>query len=138
MVSQRVDPPRACVMAEASSLGIEHFFCHNSACANHGKRGGGNLYFRGWSGRNKSIRMVYCRTCKRSYSERKGTALERSQLPTDKAVSVLNHLREGCGIRATSRLTGVSRDAISRHLAKAGDQAKGLHDELVAFSPSEP
>ena len=122
-------------MAEPSSLSIELFFCHNTACADHAKRGAGNVYFRGWSGRSKSIRMVYCRTCKRSYSERKGTALERSQLPTDKAVSVLEHLREGCGIRATSRLTGVSRDAVSRHLAKAGDQAKPLHDELVAFSP---
>jgi hypothetical protein len=122
-------------MAEASSLGIEHFFCHNSACADHGKRGNGNVYFRGFSGRNKSIRMVYCRTCKRSYSERKGTALERCQLPTDDAVSVLDHLREGCGIRATSRLTGVSRGTVSRYLAKAGDQSKNLHDEFVAFSP---
>jgi hypothetical protein len=125
-------------MAEPSGMGIEHFFCHNSACADHGKRGNGNVYFRGWSGRDKRIRMVYCRTCKKSYSQRKGTALERSQLPTDKAVSVLDHLREGCGVRATSRLTGVSRDAVSRHLAKAGGQAKGLHDELVAFSPSQP
>jgi hypothetical protein len=56
-------------MAEASSLGIEHFFCHNSACSDHGKRGNGNLYFRGFSGRDRRIRMVYCRTCKRSYSE---------------------------------------------------------------------
>ena len=125
-------------MSGPSSLGIEHFFCHNSACSDHAKRGNGNVYFRGWSGRDKSIRMVYCRTCKRSYSERKGTALERSQLPADKAVSVLDHLREGCGIRATSRLTGVSRDTISRLLALAGDQAKSLHDELVDFSPSDP
>ena len=125
-------------MAEPSSLGIEHFLCHNSACADHGKRGGGNLYFRGFSGRDRRIRMVYCRTCKRSYSQRKGTALQRSQLPTDDAVSVLDHLREGLGVRATSRLTGVSRDAISRTLAKAGEQAKGLHDELVALSPPDP
>jgi transposase-like protein len=81
--------------------------------------------------------MVYCRTCEMSYSERKGSALERSGLPTDKAVSVLDHLKEGVGIRATSRLTGVSRDTVSRLLAKAGDQAKLLHDELVAFSPSD-
>src|SRR3954470_14935037 len=114
---------------------IEDFCCQNKECADAGKRGHGNVYFRGWSGRGKRIRMVYCRTCKRSYSERKGTALERSQLPTDKAVSVLDHLREGCGVRATSRLTGVSRDAVSRHLARAGGQAKDLHDELVAFSP---
>ena len=125
-------------MAEPTSLPIEAFFCHNSSCADHGKRGHGNLYFRGWSGREKKIRMVYCRACKRSYSERKGTALERSQLPPDKAVSVLDHLREGVGVRATSRLTGVSRDTISRYVALAGDQAKDLHDELVAFSPSDP
>jgi hypothetical protein len=122
-------------MAEPSSLGIEHFFCHNSACADHGKRGHGNLYFRGFSGRARRIRMVYCRACKKSYSERKGTALERSQLPTDDAVSVLDHLREGVGVRATSRLTGVSRSTVSRYLALAGDQAKNLHDDLVAFSP---
>lgn len=125
-------------MAEPTSLGIEHFFCHNSACADHGKRGHGNVYFRGFSGRARQIRMVYCRTCKKSYSQRKGTALERSQLPTDDAVSVLGHLKEGVGVRATSRLTGVSRSTVSRYLALAGDQAKNLHDELVAFSPSEP
>jgi transposase-like protein len=82
--------------------------------------------------------MVCCRTCKRSYSERKGTAFERSQLPPDKVVSVLQHIREGNGIRATSRLTGVSRDTISRYVALAGEQSKNLHDDLVAFSPSNP
>jgi transposase-like protein len=125
-------------MADPSSLSIEHFFCHNSACPEHGKRGQGNVYFRGFSGRNKRIRMVYCRTCKKAYSERRGTAFERSQLPDDKVVSVLDHLREGCGVRATNRLTGVSRGTISRYLGLAGEQSKNLHDELVAFSPSDP
>ena len=68
-------------MAEPSAPRIEHFFCHNSACPDHGKRGNGNRYFRGFSGRDKKIRMVYCRTCKKSHSERKGTAFERSLLP---------------------------------------------------------
>jgi transposase-like protein len=125
-------------MDEPSALPIERFFCHNPECPDHVKRGHGNLYFRGWSGRGKKIRRVYCRTCKRSYSERKGTALERSRLPPDKAVSVLDHVREGCGLRATSRLTGVSRATVCRYVALAGDQARGLHDELVAFSPSDP
>ena len=117
---------------------IEHFCCQNSQWLDTGVRAGGNLYFRGWSGKARRIRLVYCRTCKRSYSQRKGTALERSQLPIDKVVSVLDHLREGCGVRATNRLTGVSRDTISRYLALGGDQSKNLHDELVAFSPSYP
>jgi hypothetical protein len=125
-------------MSDPSRLTIEHFFCHNSTCPDHGKRGHGNLYFRGWSGRDRRIRMAYCRTCKKASSERKGTAFERAQLPPEKVVSVLDHIREGCGLRATSRLTGVSRDTISRYLARAGGQSKNLHDELVAFSPSDP
>ena len=75
-------------MAEPSTLTIEHCFCHNSDCPDHGKRGHGDVYFRGWSGRDKRIRMVYCRTCRKASSERKGTAFERSLLPTDKVVSV--------------------------------------------------
>ena len=122
-------------MAEPSALSIEPYFCHNSSCSDHGKRDHGNVYFRGWSGRDKRIRMVYCRTCKKASSERKGTAFERSLLPTDKVVSVLDPIREGCGIRATNRLTRVSRDTISRYIALAGDQSKLHHDELVAFSP---
>jgi hypothetical protein len=125
-------------MSDSTSLPIEAFLCHNSSCPDHGKRGHGNLYFRGWSGRDKRIRMVYCRTCRKSFSERKGTALERSRLAEDKVVSVLDHIREGCGIRSTSRLTKVSRDTVSRYVALAGDQAKALHDDLVAFSPSDP
>ena len=41
--------------------------------------------------------MVYCRTCKARFSERKGTVLERSRLPDEKVRDVLNHIREGCG-----------------------------------------
>ena len=125
-------------MGVMAKLAIEDCFCHNSACPDHGQRGHGNVYFRGWSGRGKQIRMVYCRTCKRSSSERKGTAFERSQLPPEKVVAVLDHVREGCGVRSTSRLTGVSRDTVSRYIARAGDQSKNLHDERVAFSPSDP
>ena len=125
-------------MTESSRLPIEQCFCHNSTCPDHGKRGHGNVYFRGWSGRDKRIRMVYCRTFEKASSELEGTAFERSLLPTEKVVSVLDHIREGNGIRATSRLTGVSRDTISRYIALAGDQSKLHHDELVAFSPSDP
>ena len=46
--------------------------------------------------------------------------------PDDKALAILEHLREGCGTRATGRL------------AKVGSYAEALHDQLVALSPSDP
>ena len=116
---------------------IEHFCCQNSDCPHAGVRGGENLYFRGWSGKARRIRMVYCRTCKRSFSERKGTVLEQARLPDGKALAILKHLREGCGTRATGRLVEVDKNTVTRYLAKAGGHAASLHDELVAFSPPD-
>src|SRR5450759_5967135 len=75
----------------ASMVPIEHFCCQNSDCPCVGVRGGENLYFRGWSGKGRRIRLVYCRTCKRSFSERKGTVLEHARLPDDKALAILKH-----------------------------------------------
>ena len=114
---------------------IEHFCCQNSHCPDAGVRGGGNLYFRGWSGKGRRIRLVYCRTCKARFSERKGTVLEQSRLPDAKALDVLDHIREGCGTRATGRLVGVDKNTVTRYVALAGAHSESLHDELVALSP---
>src|SRR5918994_1069424 len=100
---------------------IEHLCCQNSQCPDAGRRGRGNLTFRGYSGKTRRIRMVYCRTCKARFSERKGT--------------VLDHIREGCGTRATSRLVKVDKNTVTRYIALAGAHAEPLHRELVAFSP---
>ena len=117
---------------------IEHLCCQNPQCPDAGRRGHGNLIFRGYSGKARRIRMVYCRTCKARFSERKGTVLEQARLPDAKALDVLNHLREGCGTRATSRLVGVDKNTVTRYRARAGAHAEPLHQEQVAFSPRDP
>jgi transposase-like protein len=117
--------------------GIEEFCCQNLDCADHGKRGAGNLRQHGWSSKKQGIRMLYCRTCKTYFSERKGTALEGSRLPIEKAISVLEHLQDNCGVRQTSRLVKVSTGTVSRLISKAGVHAQAAHDELVADSPPD-
>jgi hypothetical protein len=82
--------------------------------------------------------LLYCRTCKARFSERKGTPLFETHLPPDKAVAVLAHLAEGIGVRKTARLVGVSKDTVVRFARRAGDHAQQLHDELVGFSPRDP
>ncbi len=112
------------------------FCCHNPDCPDHGQRGYGNLTVCGHYG-PQQLRLLYCRTCKARFSERKGTALFDTRLPPDKVLGVLRHLAEGVGVRKTSRLTGVNKDTVSRYALLAGDHAQQLHDELVAFSPSD-
>ena len=117
---------------------IEHLCCQDPQCPDAGRRGHGNLTFRGYSGKGHRIRMVYCRTCQARFSERKGTVLERARLPDSKALDLLKYLREGCGTRATSRLVGVDKDTVTRSLARAGAHAEPLHQERVAVSPRGP
>jgi transposase-like protein len=116
---------------------IEHFCCRNPECSDCGVRGRGNLSFRGWSGTGKRIRMVYCHTGKARFSERKGTVLSHAKLREEKAVALLEHVRGGCGTRPTARLIGVDKNTVTRYIVLAGAHAESVHDELVAFSPSD-
>ena len=117
---------------------LARFCCLNPACPDYGRRDAGNLTVRDRYGKDKAIRLLACRTCKARFSERKGTALSHCCLPPEKAVAVLRHLVEGSGVRQTERLVGVHRDTVTRLARRAGQQARGLHDELVAVSPRDP
>ena len=86
---------------------------------------------------NKQRRMLSCATCKARFSERKGAPLFGALLPEREIVSLLAHLHEGCGVRNTGRLVGVNENTVVRYSLLAGQHAKKLHDELVAFSPSD-
>ncbi len=81
--------------------------------------------------------MLYCKTCKARFSERKGTPLFDTRLSEEKVVAILAHLSEGCGVRKTSRLVGVSKDTVTRYALRAGEHSQQLHDELAAFSPGD-
>ena len=116
---------------------IQDFCCQNEDCFDYGKRNEGNLSFRGWSGKNKCIRMIYCRTCKYHFSERKGTVLEEARLPEEKVVAIMEHVQEGCGTLATSRLLKVGKNTVTRYIRISGHHAQKVHDEKVSFSPSD-
>ena len=117
---------------------LARFCCQNPDCSRYGQRDAGNLSVCGRYGKFNHIRLLYCKACKDRFSERKGTPLFHSNLPPEKAHDVLAHLGEGCGIRSTARLVGVHRATVGRLAKVVGQHAHDLHEELVAFSPSDP
>jgi IS1 family transposase/transposase-like protein len=114
---------------------LARFRCQNSRCPDFGRRDAGNLTVTGRLGKRKQFRLLYCRTCRARFSERKGTPLYRAHLPEDKVTSILEHIAEGCGVRKTARLTKVHPDTVSRYSRAAGEHARSAHNELVARSP---
>ena len=117
---------------------LKTFCCQNADCPDYGRRGRDNLRVCFRNGPNKERRVLACRTCQKRFSERKGTPLYRCKLPEEKALSVLQHLHESCGVRQTGRLVGAHRNTVTRLALVAGPHAQQLHDEFVAFSPSDP
>lgn len=113
------------------------FCCQNPYCPDYGKRGEGNLTVCASYGKQKR-RLLYCRTCKARFSERKGTVFFRSRLPEEKIDSVFAHIQEGCGVRKTGRLVGVDKQTVVRYSRLEGQHSQGLHDDRVAFSPPHP
>jgi hypothetical protein len=99
---------------------LSRFCCQNEQCPDHGKREAGNLTVCGRYGKQEQHRLLYCRTCRARFSERKGTPLFRSKLPQDKAVSIFD------------------RNTVVHYSRLAGPHAQQIHDEFVAFSPSNP
>ena len=115
---------------------LSAFCCQNPDCPDYGQRGQGNLTAPMRYGPQQR-RLLRCRTCKARFSERQGTPLLGAQLPEDKVVDVLKHIAEGVGVRKTARLVGVSKNTVVRYCLLAGEHARQLHDELVAFSPKD-
>jgi hypothetical protein len=107
------------------------FACPNPHCSVYGQRGGGNLRPHGWSSKAKGIRCLRCTACGKSFSQRSGTPLFRTQLSAEKVLQIAEHLVEGTGMRATGRLCKVSLNTVLRFAHRAGEHAQQFHDQMV-------
>jgi len=114
---------------------LSRYCCLNSRCPDFGRRDAGNLTVTGRLGKPRQDRLLYCRSCRARFSERKGTPLYRAHLPEEQVLSILDHIHEGCGVRKTARLVQVHPDTVSRYSRAAGAQAHDAHAELVAHWP---
>ena len=101
--------------------------CVNPECQRFRLAGEDHLTVRKVYGQDH-IRLLRCRTCGEEFSERRGTALFNTKIAEERAASVVDHLGEGCGVRATARLVHVATDTVARLLRTAGRHAERFHD----------
>ena len=113
---------------------LENLCCLNAQCNAYGQRGQANLRVRKIYGVDR-IRYLRCGCCGEEFSERKGTALFNCKISEAQAVSVIEHLDSACGLNATARLVGVSKDAVRRLLrVGAGSAINCMIDWFVPYS----
>jgi transposase-like protein/IS1 family transposase len=74
----------------------------------------------------KGQQRYRCLSCGKTFGDPKVKLLDNMILAEGKALSVLQHLVEGCSIRSTERLTNVHRDTILDLLVIAGRKCEAL------------
>jgi transposase-like protein/IS1 family transposase len=109
---------------------IDSLCCINKKCKYFQKPEPGRLYVRKTYGCD-NIRYLRCTHCSKEFSERRGSALFNTKISENRAFNVIDHIRQGCGFRATVSLTGVSKEAVSRLMLVTGESSERLHDKKV-------
>src|SRR5258708_30986185 len=109
---------------------LETLACVNERCELYGEAGQDNVRGRKTYGQD-GLRYLRCGRCGAEFSERKNTALWNTKVAEAKAVSVAEHLAEGCSLTATARLARVHPSVVTRLKGKVGVHAEAFHDEWV-------
>lgn len=77
------------------------------------------------------LQRYRCVSCKKTFTEDHERPLGDMILAEEKAMSVLQHLVEGCSVRTTSRITGVHPRTILNLLSLAGERCEKLMTERI-------
>lgn len=109
---------------------LDSLACVNKRCELYGQAGQQNLGVRKVYGKDQ-IRYLRCRICGTEFSERKNTALWNTKVREAKAISVGEHLAEGCSLKGTARLVKVDPSTVRRLNQRLGEHGEALHDERV-------
>ena len=109
---------------------LESLACVHPDCDLYGQKGGTHLTIRKVYGQDQ-IRYLRCRCCQQEFSERKNTALWNSKIAEAKAISVAEHLADGCGIKSTARLVKVDPSTVRRLNQKVGRHGQQYHGQEV-------
>lgn len=96
--------------------------CDSAKTKKFGKDRKGNQRFR-------------CLACEKAFQKSQDKPLGEMLLPMDKALSVLEHLVEGCSIRTTARIAKIHHGTVLSLLEVVGAKCAALLDEMIVDVP---
>ena len=108
-------------------------FCPNELCLDYGKcqsEGQANIIK---FGQTKAGRQRYkCKTCRKTFTETKGTLFYRRRTPDDEIVDTLALIAEGSRISSLVRTKGHKEDTIIDWIREAGAHAETIEAVLLS------
>ena len=101
-------------------------FCPNTTCEARGQVGKGNIVIH-----SRKERRYKCKHCKRTFTERKGSALYGLKKPAELYEVVITLLAYGCPKAAIVAAYGLDKRTVRAWLVKAGTHCEGLHQHFL-------
>lgn len=113
-------------MGELASVGD---FCPNPDCEQYGETQAENIIRYGKT--NNGRQRFECKTCRRTFNERKGTLFYNRKTDEKDILECLALLAEGTRISSISRAKGIKEDTILSFLREAADHAEQVEAILL-------
>ena len=108
-------------------------FCPNEQCVEYGKVQGEQQHNINKAGKTKAGRQRYqCRSCKKTFTETKGTIFYRRRTPEAEIIDTLALIAEGDRISSLARAKGHKEDTIIDWVRQAGQHAEAIEAVLLA------
>lgn len=106
-------------------------YCPFEDCRGHENTGKGNIVFIRKYGKGGTQNLFKCRTCGRTFSERRGTPLFNCKLKEERVYQIVKCLAKGKGVRATARIVGVNKDTVGLVIERFGENIESVAGHLI-------
>jgi transposase-like protein len=101
-------------------------FCPNLACCARGQQGLGNIVIH-----DRKRQRYRCKSCKQTFSARRGTMFEGLRTSTELIVIVVTLLAFGCPVQAIVQAYGLDERTVASWRDRAGKQCQRVHQAIV-------
>jgi transposase-like protein len=97
-------------------------FCLNEACGDYQKTDLGNVVKCGKT--DKGVQRYRCKTCKKSFTETKGTMFYRIRHSEEEVIECMAMLGDRSSLAAIHRIKGIKEETVAKWLEKAAGHIK--------------
>jgi transposase-like protein len=97
-------------------------FCLNEACVDYQQNDLGNVVKCGKT--DKGVQRYRCKTCKKSFTETKGTMFYRCRHTEEEIAECMAMLGDRNSLAAIHRMKGIKEETVMKWLEKASDHVK--------------
>ncbi len=113
-----------------SEIDLAEFCCLNGDCPDYGLKGQGNTMLKERYGKSNHA-LLKCRTCKRCFSETRGTAFFGLDTLQEEVLRTLAMIPEKGSIRGVARATEHGKDTICKWVKVTGAHSKEVTDYFL-------